>query len=211
LKPLLDDIALNHTHLIELAAMYQVRMDSKKNRLYLTFAEPNRQELRKALKEVEKLCLTLQPNFTCLTDLRNCMPIAEENKDLFERKQNRMWGMGVGKTVRVIPDSDIGMTLVQSLRSIAIQYQTDYVTSIQAAETILDNYKVEIDRHKSPVENEMFKIIDMDGWEFETFYLSYDEAVRNLKKIRKTGRQTAIVVDANVSVCNKFKKARQVR
>ncbi len=185
--------------------MYQVRTDFKKNRLYLTFAEPNRQELKKALKEVEKLCLTLQPNFTCLIDFRNCMPITEENKDLFERKQNRMWGLGVGKTVRVIPDSDVGMTLMQSLRSIAVQYQTDYVTSIQEAENILDGYKEEINRHKSPAENEMFKIIDMDGWEFEKCYLTYGEAVKNLKKIRKTGRQTAIVVDANVSVCNKFK------
>jgi hypothetical protein len=189
--------------------MYQVRTDFKKNRLYLTFTEPNRQELRKVLREVEKMCLTLQPNFTCLTDLRNCMPITEENKDLIEKKQNRMWGLGVGKTVRVIPDSEVGMTLVQSLRSITVQYQTDYVTSIQEAETILDSYKVEIDRHKSPVENEMFKIIDMDGWEFEKCYLTYAEAVKNLKKIRMTGRQTAIVVDANVSVCNKFKKVRQ--
>ena len=191
--------------------MYQVRTDSKKNRLYLTFAEPNRQELRKALKEAEKLCLTLQPNFTCLTDLRNFMPITEENKDLFERKQNRMWGLGVGKTVRVIPDSDVGMILVKSLCSITIQYQTDYVTSIQEAETILDSYKEDIDRNKSPVENENFKIIDMDGWEFEKCYLTYGEAVNNLKKIRKTGRQTAIVVDANVSVCNNFKKKRQVK
>jgi len=191
--------------------MYQVRTDSKKNRLYLTFAEPNRQELRKALKEVEKLCLTLQPNFTCLTDLRNCMPIIEENKDLFEKKQHRIWGLGVGKTVRVILDSDLGMTLVQSLRSITVPYQTHYVTSIQEAETILDNYMEEIDSHKSPVENERFKIIDMDGWEFEKCYLTYDEAVKNLKKVRKTGRQTAIVVDANVSVGNKFKNARQVK
>ena len=64
--------------------MYQVRTDSRKNRLYLTFAEPNRQDLRKALKEIEKLCLTLQANFTCLTDLRNCMPISEEMKELLE-------------------------------------------------------------------------------------------------------------------------------
>ena len=191
--------------------MYQVRTDPKKNRLYLTFAEPNRQELRKALKEVEELCLTLQPNFTCLTDLRSCMPIAEENKDLFERKQNRMWGLGVGKTVRVIPDSDLGMTLVQSLRSITVQYQTDYVTSIQEAETILDSYKEDVDTHQSPVENAMFKIIDMDGWEFEECYTTYDEAVKNLKEIRKTDRHTAIVVDANIYVYNKFKKSRSVK
>ena len=189
--------------------MYKVRTDFKKNRLYLTFAETNRQEFRKALKEVEKLCLTLQPNFTCLTDLRGCMPITDENKDLFERKQNRMWGLGVGKTVRVIPDSNVGTPLEQSLRSIPVQYQTDYVTSIQEAETILDNYKREIDQNKSTLENEIFKIIDMDGWEFEKCYLTYDEAVKSLKKIRKTGRQTAIVVDANVSVCSKFNNARQ--
>ena len=87
----------------------------------------------------------------------------------------------------------------------------DYVTSIQEAETILDSYKEDIDRNKSPVENENFKIIDMDGWEFEKCYLTYGEAVNNLKKIRKTGRQTAILVDANVSVCNNFKKKRQVK
>ena len=100
---------------------------------------------------------------------------------------------------------------MQSLRSITVPYQTHFVTSIQEAETILDSYKEEIDSHKSPVENERFKIIDMDGWEFEKCYLTYDEAVKNLKKVRKTGRQTAIVVDANVSVGNKFKNARQVK
>jgi hypothetical protein len=191
--------------------MYQVRTDSRKNRLYLTFAEPNRQDLRKALKEIEKLCLTLQANFTCLTDLRNCMPISEENKDLFEKKQNRMWGLGVGKTVRVIADSDLGMTLAQSLCSIPVLYPTDYVTSLQVAENILDSYREEIDRHKSPVESEIFKIIDMDGWEYETCYLTYDEALKDLKKIRKTGRHTAIVVDANVSVCNKLNKVGQAK
>ena len=191
--------------------MYQVRTDSRKNRLYLTFAEPNRQDLTRALKEVEKLCLTLQSNFTCLTDLRNCMPISEENKDLFEKKQNRMWGLGVGKAVRVIADSDLGMTFERFLRSIPVQYPTEYVTSIQEAENILDSYKEEIDRHKSPAEREIFKIIDMDGWEFETCYPTYDEALKNLKKIRKTGRRTAIVIDGSVAVCNKLKKVGRVK
>jgi hypothetical protein len=146
-----------------------------------------------------------------LTDLRNCLPITEEHKDLFEKKQNRMWGLGIGKTVRVIADSDVGMSLVKILSSIPVQYPTDYVTGIQEAENILDSYKEEIDRHKIRVENEIFKIIDMDGWEFEKCYLTYDEALKNLKKIRKTGRHTAIVVDANVSVCNKLKKVGQIK
>ncbi len=186
--------------------MYQIRTDSRKNRLYLTFEDPNRQEIRKALHEIEKLCLTLHPNFTCLTDLRKCKSITEESKDLFEKKQNRMWGLGVGKTVRVIPGTDAGLILLNFLRSITTQCLTDYVTSIQEAETILDRYKEEVDRLKGPSANEKFKIIDMDGWEYEKRYLTYDDAIKSLKYIRKSGRQTAIVVDAAVSFCNRFIK-----
>lgn len=188
--------------------MYQVRTDVKKNRLYLVFGDPSRQELRKALKEVERLCLPLEPNFTCLTDYRNCMLVNADSKDLFEKKQNRLWGLGVGKTVRIIPDSDIGKTLMQFFRSMNSQYQTDYVTNFQEAEAILDSYSEEISRCQVPAANEIFKIIDMDGWEYEKRYLTYDEAIKNLKQIRKSGRQSAIVVDVNVSVHNNFNKAR---
>jgi hypothetical protein len=136
------------------------------------------------------------------------MLINEDSKDLFEKKQNRLWGLGVGKTVRVIPDSDIGTTLVQFFRSMNSQYQIDYVINFQEAETILDSYREEIDRCQGPAANEIFKIIDMDGWEYEKRYLTYDEAIKNLKQVRKSGRQTAIVVDVNVSVHNNFNKAR---
>ncbi|MGD2270634.1 MAG: hypothetical protein PVI06_09570 [Desulfobacterales bacterium] len=186
--------------------MYQVRTDFKKNRLYFTLVDPSRKELSKALKEVEKLCLTLQPNFTCLTDMRHCIPITEEARDLFAKKQNRMWGLGVGKTVRVVLDSDAGMSIMQSLRSITAPYQTDYATSIPEAEIILDNYKKEIDCLKSTTDSEMFKIIDMDGWVYEKRFLTYDEAIKNLKQVRQSGRQTAIVVDACVAVGTNINK-----
>lgn len=188
--------------------MYQVRTDFKKNRLYFTLVDPSKKELNKALKEVEKLCLTLQPNFTCLTDMRHCIPITEEAKDLFAKKQNTIWGLGVGKTVRVVLDSDAGMSTMHSLRAITTQYQTDYATSIPEAETILDNYKKEIDRLKNTADSEMFKIIDMDGWEYKKRFLTYEEAIKNLKQVRQAGRQTAIVVDAPVTVGANHNKAR---
>ena len=115
-----------------------------------------------------------------------------------------MWGLGVGKTVRVIPGTDAGLILLNFLRSITTQCLTDYVTSIQEAETILDSYKEEVERRKGPSANEKFKIIDMDGWEYEKRYLTYDDAIKSLKYIRESGRQTAIVVDAAVSLCNRL-------
>lgn len=180
--------------------MYRTRTDLKKNRLFLTIKEPNRKTLIKALKEVEQLCLALKPNFTCLTDLRNCKIISESDQDIIEKAQNRVWDLGLGKAVRIISDSNTDKPLVDMLGAISAEYPITYVTSVQTAEEILDSYKREIDSHKGLTEKEKYKIIDRYGWEDERRYLSYKEAIKNLKQIRRSGRKTAIVVDARVFI-----------
>ena len=180
--------------------MYSARTDLKKNRLYLTITEPNRKTLIQALKDVEQLCLDLKPNFTCLTDLRNCKIISESVQDIIEKAQNRMWGLGLGKAVRMISDSNTDKPLVDMLHGVSAEYPVAYVTRVQVAEEILDSYKREIDSHKGLTEKEKYKIVDRYGWENENRYLTYKEAIKNLKQIRRSGRETAIIVDACVFI-----------
>ncbi len=42
----------------------------------------------------------------------------------------------------------------------------------------------------------LFKYVDRTGWEQETRALDYDSVFKKLKKLRKTGRQQAIIVDS---------------
>ena len=186
--------------------MYRARTDLKKNRLYLTITEPNRKTLIKALKEVEQLCLALKPNFTCLTDLRNCEIISESDQDIIEKAQNRMWGLGLGKAVRIISDTNTDKSLVDILRAISAEYPIAYVKSVQDAEEILDSYKRGLDSDRGLTEKEKYKIIDRYGWEDENRYLTYEEAIKDLKQIRRSGHETAIIVDARVFIHNNSNK-----
>jgi len=42
----------------------------------------------------------------------------------------------------------------------------------------------------------LFKYVDKSGWENETPVVDFEEALRKLKKFRKAGRKSAIIVDA---------------
>jgi hypothetical protein len=128
------------------------------------------------------------------------MTISEADQDIIIKAQNRMWGLGLGKAVRVISDLNLDKSLVDMLRSLNAEYPIAYVNRVRGAEEILDSYKREIDSQRGLTEKENYKIIDRYGWEDENRYLTYDEAIKDLKQIRRSGRETAIVVDARVFI-----------
>ncbi len=179
--------------------MYEVRSDLKKNRLYLTLTHPIDDDIDEAVKSIEQACCQLKPYFTCLNDIRNCASFLKRNESLIEKTQKAIWEMGVSKVVRVILPSIPGQYQLEMLGIVNLKYQADYATSIQAAERILDRYKTGIENSRTRIKREKYKLIDMNGWEDDVHLATFKEAVRRLKKIRKTdGTKNVIIVNANV-------------
>jgi hypothetical protein len=179
--------------------MFEVQPDFKKNRLYFTLTHPTDDAIDEAIKAIEQTCCQLKPYFTCLNDLRNCASFLNRNEHLIEKTQKALWEMGVSKVVRVILPSTPGQFQLEMLGIVNLKYQADYTTSIQAAERILDRYQSEIDHSRGRTKKEMYKLIDMNGWEDETHFATYQEAVKRLKHIRKfDNTKNVIIVNSNV-------------
>jgi hypothetical protein len=168
----------------------------KKNRIYITIADTNRQELEVTIKKIEVAALALRPNFTCIADFRFAESLLIENRDLLEKGQKILSDMGIGKTVRLVTEEQTENLQFQTLDIVRSGYEIEYATTHKTAEKILDNYKREIgwtDRRPQRG-NLAFKIIDQGGWEDEQYFIKYKDALKRLKHIRKSGRNNAIIV-----------------
>lgn len=62
--------------------------------------------------------------------------------------------------------------------------------------------KLELERRTKYARNgkALFKYIDRSGWERNTAALDFDNVMKKLKKLRKTGRQNAIIVDSGFNL-----------
>lgn len=180
--------------------MYEVRSDLQKNRLYITLTHFIEYKINSAIMEIEQTCLKLKPYFTCLKDLRKCASFLKTNEHLIEKIQRAIWNMGVGKVVYVTLPSKTSQFQHEMPGVVDFKYHADYANSIQEAERILDSYKTEIDINKKRTKKEMYKIVDMNGWEDEKYLGNYKEALQRLRQIRRSGKKTAVIVDANVFI-----------
>jgi hypothetical protein len=173
-----------------------VSVNLKKNRIYITITGTNREELELTVNKIEVAALELRLNFTCLSDFRYDGSLLIENRDLFERGQEILKEMGIGKAVWLATERQIESHQFQILDIVRSGYEIEYATCPKSAERILDNYKREVDQVKKQTKrgNSAFKIINKSGWEVEHKFIKYKDALKRLKQIRKSGRTDAIIV-----------------
>lgn len=176
--------------------MSAVSVNTRKNRIYITILDTNRKELEVTVKQIEIAALNLKPKFTCLSDFRFAEKLLLGNRDLMIECQKILVVMGLGKAVRLVTNQQMENPQFKSIDVVGGGYEIEYASDVKMADRILDNYKRE-NAHlfkKASKGNFKFKIIDKSGWEGEEKFISFNDALTQLKRVRQSGRNDAIVV-----------------
>lgn len=180
--------------------MFRIKVNSRKNRIYLKVSDIDRKALKCSMKAFERACLSMRPNFTCLSDFRNYGLHDEENNALFAQLQKNARDVGLAKAVRVV-SSEERQNYEKVLEKIpAAGYAIEVVTDIKDAEARLDRYDQQISGGKKPLRQKMFKIIGKDGWEDHKRFKNFMAAQNRLLKLRLRGRKNSIIVNAGVQM-----------
>lgn len=119
--------------------MNEVRIDTKKNRIYITIGRlEGEAEMDRIVKTIQMECARLNPGFTCLTDLRDY----DIQDDVFEkyikRAQEILVAAGMYKVVRVRRKMGALAHFQFDNASYEVGYHADSVTDLDEAEKILD-------------------------------------------------------------------------
>lgn len=177
-----------------------VSINPTKNRIHIKFLDMSRKELELTVMKIEVAVLELNANFTCLIDFRLAGSLLIENKDLLERGQKALMEVGIGKAVPLVTQQQIESPQFQILDIVRSGYEIEYATSTKNAMRILDNYQRELEQLKKQPRrgNSMFRIIDKSGWEDEQKFVDYKSALKQLKKVRKSGRNDAIIINVKI-------------
>ncbi len=177
-----------------------VSINPQKNRIHIKFLDMSRKELELTVMKIEVAVLELNRNFTCLLDFRLADSLLIENRDLLERGQKVLMEVGIGKAVPLVTQQQIESPQFQILDVVRSGYEIEYATSTKNAMRILDNYQRELEQlDRQPRRgNSLFKIIDKNGWEDEQQFVNYKSALKRLKKVRKSGRNDAIVINVKI-------------
>jgi hypothetical protein len=120
---------------------YKIRADQEKNRLYISLGKITRRELiKKAVSETKRVCRTLKPGFTCLTDLRHYEPLDQNDEKYIQQAQEILLKAGIRKIVRVGGKRSIlGLFQDDQVSILFSAYAAQTATSLQKAERILDD------------------------------------------------------------------------
>jgi len=176
--------------------MSAVSVNTKKNRIYITILDTNRKELETTVMKIEIAALSLKPKFTCVVDFRFAGNLLLGNRDLVVKCQKILMVMGLGKAVRLVTQQQIENSQFEVFDVVGSGYEIEYATDVKAADRILDNYKREIALlFKKPSRGgPKFKIVDKSGWEDAEKFVTFKDALKQLKRVRQSGRNDAIVV-----------------
>ncbi|NOY68118.1 MAG: hypothetical protein GXP53_01305 [Deltaproteobacteria bacterium] len=120
--------------------MSNVRVDTKKNRIYITIGRiADEKEMAAIVKKIQMECALLKPGFTCLTDLRDY----EIQDDVFEkyikRAQEILVAAGMYKVVRVRRKMGTLAHFQFDNASYEVGYHADSVIDLDEAERLLDS------------------------------------------------------------------------
>lgn len=121
-------------------AMFEIRTDTEKNRLYITIGVvATREEYDALIRGVKAAIPTLSDGFTCLTDLREYQRVGEAEEELILSVQRQLKRAGISRTVRVERRHAIQEHVQFEAGSLEAGYPSDTARSIEDGEALLDN------------------------------------------------------------------------
>lgn len=187
--------------------MLDIRVELNTNRLFISIFNPDDISVPQGVEQMELNCIMLKRNFACITDLRDCTAFASRHTEFIDKIQKIKWDYGLGKTVRVIPNSTFGRIQREFLSNVPARYKLSFVYTLADAKAQIEAYeqKTKRDRRRLKKRQFLFKIVDTNGWEDTTRTTSYEEASKRLRQIRFAGRCAAIIVDADTEIRRRTK------
>lgn len=119
--------------------MYEIKIDTEKNRLYLMFGPiEDEAEMKKIVKQIKSECKKLKKGFTCLTDLRKYDPVTGIFEKYIRETQQSLIDAGMSKVVRVRRPMGAMAHFQFDNVSYEVGYHAPNVTTIEEGEKILD-------------------------------------------------------------------------
>ena len=119
--------------------MFMIKSNIEKNRLYITLGKMVDTDIRGLIKDITRSASALKPGFTCLVDIRN-MDINYSEKQMFtmELIMGGLIDAGMSKVVRVVSKKNKISQMRMEQGSRAMGYRARPASTIEEAETILD-------------------------------------------------------------------------
>ena len=174
--------------------------DSRKNRLYIYLHSDAGDNIRQTLNQLEGFCLNLRQQFTCLIDISNCVPMTKAYQRFFRAVENRISELGLGKVVWLLAEGIEGRNQMDKLPLVTSNRDPECAQTITEAEHLLDGFNCRLQSSLGRKLKQMFKIIDMSGWEDEGHIADFRQAQKRLNHLRKMGRRHAIIVPASAII-----------
>lgn len=128
--------------------MYEIVIDQRKNRLYLSTGTYNTVEIKTCVEKIEGACRVLVPGFTCIVVFLRNGSFKQVHGDLLFHVEDLIYAYGAKKIVRVRKKGDILDRVSAPSFYLHPRYLTESVTTIREAEKILDGMKTRRIRDK---------------------------------------------------------------
>ena len=128
--------------------MYEIVIDQRKNRLYLSMDTGDTVEIKTCVEKIEDACRALVPGFTCVVAFLRNGSFKQVHGDLLFHIEDLIYAYGAKKIVRVREKGDILDRVSAPSFYLHPRYFTESATTIKGAEKILDGMKIRRIRDK---------------------------------------------------------------
>jgi hypothetical protein len=85
--------------------MSEIKIDVRKNRMYLTLTAWKRADMPAYVRKIESACRKLNPGFTCLTVFRKKGKLSRKDNDLFINTTGLISAYGASQVVIIYKDT----------------------------------------------------------------------------------------------------------
>ncbi len=114
----------------------EIRVDVKKNRLYLKLTGfVSAEAVSKSSNAILDAAKTLRPGFDIINDISDFRALTPEGADQSQKNQEALAKLGIGRVVRVCPTA---MPRMQLARTSQHLYKAIEVATLDEAERLLD-------------------------------------------------------------------------
>lgn len=119
--------------------MFDIKADTKKNRIIITIGKlEGEAEIKALVQSVKTACGELKKGFTCITDLRNYAVMDDRFEKYVQETQAAMIEAGLSSVVRVRRGTGLLGHFQFDNASNQVGYHARNVTTMEEAEKILD-------------------------------------------------------------------------
>jgi len=119
--------------------MFDIKTDTKKNRIIITIGKlEGEAEIKALAQSVQSACRELKKGFTCITDLRKYAVMDDQFEKYVQETQAAMIEAGLSSVVRVRRETGLLGHFQFDNASSQVGYHAQNVTTMEEAEKILD-------------------------------------------------------------------------